>query len=276
MAVPDSSIDEQCGGGRVGHALDLWPGFDIVHDRLDCASARLSSSMGAPMVTTIHGFFGAGILPALSKIRRLVFDLRCRTTCPRSTTWRRSTTASTCPSSSFGCRHRRRASRRLRPDPPRQGNRDRAEIARLANQRLRDLRNIRMPHAPSASALDSDRVPSTAARSGRGARRCWPLHRCCCIRFPFRRAVRALGRQGHEAYGATPSSPTGAGRCTSSSTRASPGSRMTDAAEAVPASRAAALRRAWSRCVPRALRRRAHGQDNIDVYKKLLEQQIYG
>lgn len=49
---------------HVGHALRLSSGFDLVHNHLDWLPLAFAESWQAPMVTTIHGFSGAGILPA--------------------------------------------------------------------------------------------------------------------------------------------------------------------------------------------------------------------
>ncbi|MET0829884.1 MAG: glycosyltransferase family 4 protein [Microbacterium sp.] len=52
---------------HVGHAIDLSPGFDLVHNQLDWLPLAFPRQWGAPMVTTIHGFSGAGILPAYER-----------------------------------------------------------------------------------------------------------------------------------------------------------------------------------------------------------------
>jgi glycosyltransferase involved in cell wall biosynthesis len=49
---------------HVGHAIDLSSRFDLVHNQLDWLPLAFAGQWGAPMVTTIHGFSGAGILPA--------------------------------------------------------------------------------------------------------------------------------------------------------------------------------------------------------------------
>lgn len=54
---------------HVGHAIDLSAEFDIVHNNLDWLPLAFSGQWRAPMVTTIHGFSGAGILPAYSSAR---------------------------------------------------------------------------------------------------------------------------------------------------------------------------------------------------------------
>ncbi len=49
---------------HVGQAIALSGGFDLVHNHLDWLPLAFSDSWRAPMVTTIHGFSGGGILPA--------------------------------------------------------------------------------------------------------------------------------------------------------------------------------------------------------------------
>lgn len=49
---------------HVAHALSRSAEFDIVHNQLDWLPLAFSAHFAAPMVTTIHGFSGAGILPA--------------------------------------------------------------------------------------------------------------------------------------------------------------------------------------------------------------------
>jgi hypothetical protein len=48
---------------HVGRALERSGEFDLVHNHLDWLPLAFARSWGAPMVTTIHGFSGAGILP---------------------------------------------------------------------------------------------------------------------------------------------------------------------------------------------------------------------
>ena len=43
------------------------PDFDLVHNQLDWLPLAFAGQWGAPMVTTIHGFSGAGILPAYQR-----------------------------------------------------------------------------------------------------------------------------------------------------------------------------------------------------------------
>lgn len=49
---------------HVSHALARSGEFDLVHNQLDWLPLAFSEHCAAPMVTTIHGFSGAGILPA--------------------------------------------------------------------------------------------------------------------------------------------------------------------------------------------------------------------
>ncbi|MEO8094448.1 MAG: glycosyltransferase family 4 protein [Pseudolysinimonas sp.] len=49
---------------HVAHALERSGDFDLVHNQLDWLPLAFSASWRAPMVTTIHGFSGHGILPA--------------------------------------------------------------------------------------------------------------------------------------------------------------------------------------------------------------------
>jgi glycosyltransferase involved in cell wall biosynthesis len=54
---------------HIGHAIDLSPEFDLVHNQLDWLPLAFSGAWRAPMVTTIHGFSGGGILPAYERAR---------------------------------------------------------------------------------------------------------------------------------------------------------------------------------------------------------------
>jgi glycosyltransferase involved in cell wall biosynthesis len=49
---------------HVGHALERSGDFDLVHNHLDWLPLALGGAWRAPLVTTIHGFSGPGILPA--------------------------------------------------------------------------------------------------------------------------------------------------------------------------------------------------------------------
>jgi hypothetical protein len=61
--------------GRVWEALHLSNvlaqsgDFDLVHNQMDWLPRAFSAQCSAPMVTTVHGFSGAGILPAYSGAR---------------------------------------------------------------------------------------------------------------------------------------------------------------------------------------------------------------
>lgn len=66
--------DEQMDGRvwealHVSHALAASPRFDLVHNQLDWLPLAFAEHCAAPMVTTIHGFSGAGILPAYQHAR---------------------------------------------------------------------------------------------------------------------------------------------------------------------------------------------------------------
>ncbi|XVU30598.1 glycosyltransferase family 4 protein [Actinoplanes sp. CA-054009] len=54
---------------HVGHALARSGEFDLVHNHLDWLPLAFSQHCAAPMVTTIHGFSGANILPAYRRAR---------------------------------------------------------------------------------------------------------------------------------------------------------------------------------------------------------------
>ena len=54
---------------HVAHALERSAEFDIVHNQLDWLPLAFSALCAAPMVTTIHGFSGAAILPAYQRAR---------------------------------------------------------------------------------------------------------------------------------------------------------------------------------------------------------------
>lgn len=49
---------------HVAHALERSAEFDLVHNNLDWLPLAFGASWRAPLLTTIHGFSGAGILPA--------------------------------------------------------------------------------------------------------------------------------------------------------------------------------------------------------------------
>lgn len=54
---------------HVAHALSRSGEFDIVHNQLDWLPLAFSAHCAAPMVTTVHGFSGAAILPAYRTAR---------------------------------------------------------------------------------------------------------------------------------------------------------------------------------------------------------------
>jgi len=54
---------------HVSHALTRSGEFDLVHNHLDWLPLAFDAHVRAPMVTTIHGFSGAGILPAYTRAR---------------------------------------------------------------------------------------------------------------------------------------------------------------------------------------------------------------
>ena len=54
---------------HVAHAMELSAQFDLVHNHLDWLPLAFGASWRAPMVTTIHGFSGAGILPVYLRAR---------------------------------------------------------------------------------------------------------------------------------------------------------------------------------------------------------------
>jgi glycosyltransferase involved in cell wall biosynthesis len=54
---------------HVSHALGRSADFDLVHNHLDWLPLAFEAHASAPLVTTIHGFSGAGILPAYARSR---------------------------------------------------------------------------------------------------------------------------------------------------------------------------------------------------------------
>jgi glycosyltransferase involved in cell wall biosynthesis len=54
---------------HVSHALARSAEFELVHNHLDWLPLAFDEHVRAPMVTTIHGFSGAGILPAYRRSR---------------------------------------------------------------------------------------------------------------------------------------------------------------------------------------------------------------
>jgi glycosyltransferase involved in cell wall biosynthesis len=61
----DPSVDGRVAEAlHIGHALERSGEFDLVHNHLDWLPLALGGAWRAPMVTTVHGFSGANILPA--------------------------------------------------------------------------------------------------------------------------------------------------------------------------------------------------------------------
>jgi glycosyltransferase involved in cell wall biosynthesis len=54
---------------HVSHVLARSKEFDLVHNQMDWLPLAFAEHCNAPMVTTIHGFSGAGILPAYARAR---------------------------------------------------------------------------------------------------------------------------------------------------------------------------------------------------------------
>jgi len=54
---------------HVSHALTRSGEFDLVHNHLDWLPLAFADQVRAPMVTTVHGFSGPGILPAYARAR---------------------------------------------------------------------------------------------------------------------------------------------------------------------------------------------------------------
>ena len=54
---------------HVAHALARSGEFDLVHNHLDWLPLAFDAHVRAPMVTTVHGFSGSGILPAYAAAR---------------------------------------------------------------------------------------------------------------------------------------------------------------------------------------------------------------
>ena len=55
---------------HVGHCLSRSGEFDLVHNHLDWLPLALAASWSAPLLTTVHGFSGARILPAYQHAAR--------------------------------------------------------------------------------------------------------------------------------------------------------------------------------------------------------------
>ncbi len=54
---------------HVAHALSRSGEFDLVHNHLDWLPLAFAEHCRAPLLTTVHGFSGAGILPAYARAR---------------------------------------------------------------------------------------------------------------------------------------------------------------------------------------------------------------
>ena len=256
---------------HVAHAIDLSADFDLVHNQLDWLPLAFAGQWGAPMVTTIHGFSGAGILPAYRARRVGVrVDLGCRPL-PRA--------------GLRGDRAPRHRHDRVRPIPlrpgddlvvfgrihPDKGIADAIEIARRADRRL-VICGIVQDAAYFAERIEPAhrrrprRVPrfGRTRRAGRGAGHGGRA----AASDPLRRAVRPVGRRGH-GHAEHPSSPTGAARCPRSSTRASPDSPSTVSTKP---SRPCPARRRWTArsCRSRA-RERFDVERMVDGYLEVYE-----
>jgi len=58
---------------HVAHALERSGEFDVIHNHLDWLPLAFSKHCQAPLITTIHGFSGRGILPAYQSARHSHF-----------------------------------------------------------------------------------------------------------------------------------------------------------------------------------------------------------
>jgi glycosyltransferase involved in cell wall biosynthesis len=66
----DPSVDGRvCEALHVAHALERSGEFDLVHNHLDWLPLAFAKHVQAPLLTTIHGFSGRGILPAYVNAR---------------------------------------------------------------------------------------------------------------------------------------------------------------------------------------------------------------
>ncbi len=64
----DAGLDGRvCEALHVSHALARSGEFDLVHNHLDWLPLAFDAHAAAPMVTTVHGFSGPGILPAYAQ-----------------------------------------------------------------------------------------------------------------------------------------------------------------------------------------------------------------
>jgi glycosyltransferase involved in cell wall biosynthesis len=60
---------------HVSHALARSDEFDVVHNHLDWLPLAFEEHARAPLVTTVHGFSGAGILPAFERARSALVSI---------------------------------------------------------------------------------------------------------------------------------------------------------------------------------------------------------
>jgi hypothetical protein len=66
----DPSVDGRVSEAmHVAHALSRSAEFDLMHNHLDWLPLAFADHCRAPLLTTVHGFSGAGILPAYAKAR---------------------------------------------------------------------------------------------------------------------------------------------------------------------------------------------------------------
>jgi glycosyltransferase involved in cell wall biosynthesis len=72
---PQGYAEDPAADGRVweamhvAHALSRSAEFDLVHNHLDWLPLAFADHCRAPLLTTVHGFSGAGIMPAYAKAR---------------------------------------------------------------------------------------------------------------------------------------------------------------------------------------------------------------
>src|ERR1700733_13753406 len=203
---------------HVSHALARSGEFELVHNHLDWLPLAFSEHARAPMVTTIHGFSGAGILPAYTRSRSAFVAISDSDRYPGLDY------AATIHHGIDLAKFPYRAARgdylvsfgRIHPD---KGTADAIEIARRAGRRLvicgivqdeRYFADAVEPH------IDGDQVIFRGA-----GRMSWVMRPCCCPRStstsrsacPWSRPWRAAPR----------SSPTGAARWPRWLTKAGPG-----------------------------------------------------
>lgn len=80
---------------HVSHAMARSAQYDLVHSHLDWLPLAFAEHCRAPLLTTVHGFSGAGILPAYARARSSYVSISDADRAPGSTTSPRSTTEST-------------------------------------------------------------------------------------------------------------------------------------------------------------------------------------